>query len=215
MTFRNRGGQFFSDTFLWHQNDGFRDFIFQSEAASLAAQVMRSAKINIVFDQFLIKEPATPEPTVWHHDLTYWPVRGNQVCTLWLALDAATEETGAMEYVKGSHLWGERFHPVSFASPGKYKTSEPVVPDIDNMRDKFDFIRYDYEPGDCTIHHGLLVHAAGGNMSPTARRRAYVTRWAGDDVVYDPRPNIQTMLWEPGIEAGAALDCELWPKVLG
>ena len=206
-------GRFFSDTFLWHQNDGFKEFIYRSPAAEIVGQVMESTKINIVFDQFLIKEPSTDKPTVWHHDLTYWPIKGPNVVTLWLALDDVTEETGSMEFVKGSHLWGERYHPVAFVDPTKYDTPEPPVPDIDNRRDEFEFIRFDYEPGDCTVHHGMLVHAAGGNRSTTQRRRAYVTRWAGDEVVYDPRPNIQTMLWEPAIDAGAPLDSDLWPVV--
>jgi len=32
-------------------------------------------------------------------------------------------------------------------------------------------------------------------------------------VVYDPRPNIQRMLWDPELSAGAPLDSELWPVV--
>ena len=206
-------GSFFSDTFLWHQNDGFKEFIYRSPAAEIVGQVMESTKINIVFDQFLIKEPSTDEPTVWHHDLTYWPIKGPNVVTLCLALDDVTEEPGSMEFVKGSHLWGERYHPVAFVDPTKYDTPELPVPDIDNRRNEFEFIRFDYEPGDCTVHHGMLVHAAGGNRSTTQRRRAYVTRWTGDEVVYDPRPNIQTMLWEPAIDAGATLDSDLWPVV--
>src|SRR6056297_2026630 len=85
-------GKFISETFLFHQHPGFREFVFQSPAAEIAAQVMRSTKANIVFDQHLVKEPETEQPTVWHHDLTYWPIRGNQVCTLWLALDPVREE---------------------------------------------------------------------------------------------------------------------------
>jgi ectoine hydroxylase-related dioxygenase (phytanoyl-CoA dioxygenase family) len=206
-------GKFVSETFLWHQHPGFRDFIHDSPAAEIAAQVMRSAKANIVFDQYLVKEPGTRQPTVWHHDLTYWPIRGNQVCTLWLALDPVTEETGSMEFVVGSHRWGERYHPIAFVDLSKYQTDEPRVPDIEARRDEFEFVRFDYEPGDCTLHHGLLLHMAGGNRSTSVRRRAYATRWAGDDVVCDPRPNIQQMLFEPGIPAGAPLDSALWPAV--
>ena len=54
---------------------------------------------------------------------------------------------------------------------------------------------------------------AGGNRSQNVRRRAYATRWAGDEVVYDPRPNIQSMLWDPPLSPGDPLDCDLWPKV--
>jgi ectoine hydroxylase-related dioxygenase (phytanoyl-CoA dioxygenase family) len=213
LAYKSVEGRFFSDTFLWHQNDEFKEFIYHSPAAEIVRQVMQSNKINIIFDQLLIKEPNTNEPTAWHHDLTYWPIKGPNVVTLWLALDDVTDQTGSMEFIKGSHLWGERYHPVAFVDPTKYNTPEPPVPDIDNRREEFEFIQFDYTPGDCTIHHGLLVHAAGGNRSHTQRRRAYVTRWAGDNVIYDPRPNIQKMLWEPAINAGAPLDSELWPVI--
>ena len=33
-------GRFFSDTFLWHQNDGFKEFIYRSPAAEIVGQVM-------------------------------------------------------------------------------------------------------------------------------------------------------------------------------
>ena len=84
-------GRFFTETFLWHRDNAFERFVRDSPAAALAAQVMRATRMNIVFDQFLIKEPGTDEPTVWHHDLTYWPIRGDRVATLWLALDEVTE----------------------------------------------------------------------------------------------------------------------------
>lgn len=209
----NDPGEFFTETFIWHRDNTFKDFVHRSPAAEIAASVMGSAKMNIVFDQLLVKEPQTDEPTVWHHDLTYWPIKGDQVATLWLALDEVTEDSGSMEFVKGSHKWGQRFKPIAFGGHSNYVTDEPDVPDIDARRDEFEFIRYDYQPGDCTLHHGLLVHAAGGNKRKDRRRRAYVTRWAGDDVVYDPRPNIQRMLRDPDIKAGAPLDCSLWPRV--
>tara|TARA_B100000676_G_scaffold312754_1_gene388720 strand:+ start:2638 stop:3456 length:819 start_codon:yes stop_codon:yes gene_type:complete len=115
-------GRFFSDTFLWHQNDEFKKFIYNSPAVVVVRQVIESSKINIIFDRFLIKEPNTNEPTAWHHDLTYWPIKGPNVVTLWLALDNVTEQTGSMEFVKGSHLWDKRYHPVAFVDPTKYST---------------------------------------------------------------------------------------------
>jgi ectoine hydroxylase-related dioxygenase (phytanoyl-CoA dioxygenase family) len=81
------------------------------------------------------------------------------------------------------------------------------------MRDRYDIIRHEYEPGDCTVHHGLLVHGASGNTRSDRRRRAYVSRWCGDDVTYNPRPNIQKMLRDPGIAPGGPLDCTLFPRV--
>lgn len=210
---RKDPGRFFFETFSWLTNEDCKRFVFGSPAAEIAGRVMGSSKINIFFDQWLIKEPGTPTKTPWHHDVTFWPVAGSQISTLWLALDPVTAETGAVEYVRGSHLWGQRFKAESFTGQSHYKEELPPVPDIDAMRDEFEFVQYELEPGDCTVHNGMTVHGAPGNSSPTTRRRASVTRWAGDDAVYHPRPNIQKIPRDPGISAGAPLDCDLWPKI--
>ena len=206
-------GRFFTDTFLWPRYPDFKTYVTESPAAELAGTIMGASKINIVFDQLLIKEPKTRQPTVWHHDLTYWPIKGAQVCTLWLALDPVTKETGSVEFVKGSHLWGQRYAPIAFRPDLDYDEDLPPVPDIEAMRGELEFLQFEFEPGDCTLHHGMMVHGAPGNASETQRRRAHTTRWAGDDVVYDPRPGIQPMLWDPPIESGAPLDCDLWPEI--
>ena len=206
-------GRFFNNTFLWPRNGEFRDIVFNSPAAQTAARVMDAGKVNIVFDQFLIKEPGTQERTRWHHDLPYWPIDGDQVCTLWLALDPVDAASGAVEYVRGSHRWGMRYKAEAFLGEGRYKEDLPPVPDIDGMRGELEFIQPELEPGDCTVHHGLTVHGAPGNATADRRRRAYITRWAGDNVVYYPRPGIQPMLRDPDIPPGGPLDSDLWPVV--
>lgn len=206
-------GRFFFDTFMWTWRPGFRDFVFTSPAAQIAGTIMRSSKVNIFFDQLLVKEPGTSDRTPWHHDMPYWPVWGQQICTVWLALDAVTAETGAVEYVKGSHRWGQQFRPPAFVGDDRYKIDLPKVPDIEHQRDAFEFLQFELEPGDCTVHHGLLVHGAPGNARPDKRRRAMVSRWCGDDAVYHPLPNIQPMMWDPQIPAGGPLDSDLWPVV--
>ena len=122
-------------------------------------------------------------------------------------------DSGSVEYVKGSHRGGQRSKAEAFLGEVRYKENLPPVPDIDDMRDELEFLQFELEPGDCTVHHGLTVHGAPGNRTVDRRRRAYVTRWAGDDVVYHPRPDIQPMLWDPDIPSGGPLDSDLWPVV--
>ncbi len=209
----NRGGSghFFGDTFVWAHHPGFRNFLHRSPAAEIAAAILRSAKINLFFDQILVKEPGTSAPTIWHHDQPFWPVAGSQVCTLWLALDPVSKASGAVEYVKGSHRWGKRFRAESFDANEAYGEDLPVVPDIEAMRGELEFAQFEMAPGDCTLHHGLTVHWAPGNSTDDTRRRAYVSRWAGDNATYDPRPKIQRMLYDPKLSVGGPLDSELWP----
>jgi ectoine hydroxylase-related dioxygenase (phytanoyl-CoA dioxygenase family) len=209
-------GRFFHDTFVWTRNETCRRFVFESPAAHIAAQLMQSDKLNIFFDQWLIKEPGTTTKTPWHHDMTYWPVDGKQICTLWLALDPVTAETGAVEYVKGSHRWGQKYRPASFGSGNQYTEKIPDVPDIDAMRPELEIAQFELEPGDCTVHHALTVHAAPGNQSASIRRRAHTSRWAGDDATYFPRDGLQEMPPIPAeLRSGESLDSTLWPRIIG
>ncbi|MEM8650335.1 MAG: phytanoyl-CoA dioxygenase family protein [Pseudomonadota bacterium] len=210
---RDGKGKFFGNTFVWKHYEELDDFIHNSPAGDIVAGILQSSKVNLIFDQFLVKEPGTTTPTLWHHDQTYWPIAGDQVCTMWLALDPVTKENGAVEYVCGSHRWGQRFKAVSFKDDNLYKEDLPPVPDIDAMRDQYKIVQFELEPGDCTLHHGLTVHGAPGNSSLSQIRRAYVTRWGGDDVTYYPRPNLQPMLYDPEIPEGGPIDCSLFPVV--
>ena len=204
-------GYFFGDTFVCHHLEGFQRAVFESPAPQLMAALFGANKVNLLFDQILVKEPRTSTPTLWHQDVTYWPVAGEQVATLWLALDPVTRETGAVEYLRGSHLWQQRYLAVSFDPAQRYEEDLPEVPDIEAARDQYDIVCFDLEPGDCTIHDARLLHGAPPNSSPTARRRAYLQRWTGDDVTYNPRANLQRMLRDPGIAPGSAMDCDLFP----
>jgi len=210
---QGKAGRFYFDTFVWRHNEICRDFVFKSPAAEIAGRVTDSEKINTFFDQWLIKEPGTDVPTPWHHDLPYWPVDGDKIATLWLALDEVDLASGAVEYIKGSHRWGKRFLPETFSGTVEFTEDLPRVPDIEAERDRHDIVHFDLEPGDCTVHHGLLVHAAPGNNEASRRRRAYVTRWAGDDAVFYPREGIQHMPPLPDIAEGGPLDSDLWPVI--
>jgi hypothetical protein len=53
---------------------------------------------------------------------------------------------------------------------------------------KFELLTWDMEPGDCLVHHSFAVHGAPGISTQSERRRAYATRWFGEDVRFDPRP---------------------------
>lgn len=207
---RGASGHFFYDTFVSEHLPAYRRFVDESPAADLVASLMESSKINLIFDQVLAKEPNTSSRTTWHHDLPYWPVAGDQIATLWIALDPVSRATGAVEYIKGSHLWGKRFKAVSFNPEEKYEEELEDVPDIDGQRDRYEFACFEMQPGDCTVHHGLTVHGAPGNSSDRVQRRAYIIRFAGDDATYNPRPKLQRMKRDPGIAPGQPLDSTLF-----
>ena len=157
---------------------------------------MRAREIRFFYNQTFAKEPGSSQPTPWHQDLSYCPVSGEQVVSLWVALDPVNSANGALEYVRGSHRAAELYRAVNFL-PEKLSqqafeerfggTTGNIPPDIDKNREELDIVSWELEPGDCVAHHPRLLHGAPANGSQTLRR-GYATRWFGDDVRWDLRP---------------------------
>lgn len=210
------GGRFLGDIGAWAVKPGLRRFVEESPAAEIAARLLKSHKVNFLYDQLFVKEPGTAAITPWHQDGPYWPVRGDQILSIWFALDDVTVESSGVEYLKGSHRWGKEYRPVSFAGDAEMYRMLPgdTLPDIEAMRGQFEVMNWDMKAGDCLIHHCMTVHGAPGNASSTRRRRAYATRWTGDDVVYAPREGQAAISVEPPtIAPGEPIDCAVFPRL--
>ena len=202
---------------LWQTDEDFAEYCLRSELPTLAAQFLEAKKINLYYDQLFVKEAGAGAPTPWHNDQPYWAISGWQVMSFWLALDPVNLESGAVEYVRGSHKWDRWFQPAPFAptaahSYDKNANYEPI-PDIDANRDDYDIVSYDMEPGDLLAFHSLIIHGAGGNANLKIPRRGYAVRYTGDDVRYDQRPGTSLALHEPSLKDGQVLDGDRFPVV--
>ena len=206
-------GRFFGDLDVSRRLPAFEEFVLRSPAAEIVGTLMESGKANFFYDQLLVKEPGTPEKTPWHQDQPYWAVRGRQVASLWLPLDRVTRET-SLKFVSGSHRW-ERHNPHHFIDDSPYTdTGLPELPDIDAEPDRYELLGWDMQPGDCLVFQAMIVHGSGGNLSVTERRRAWSTRWTGDDARYDRRSGeIAIPTFDPGLADGVEMDCEAFPVV--
>jgi ectoine hydroxylase-related dioxygenase (phytanoyl-CoA dioxygenase family) len=204
-------GRFFGDMFMWRRDSDFRAAFFETRAAAVAGAAMQSANARLFYDQIFAKEPATPRATPWHQDYPYWPVTGDQFCTVYVALDEIDAANGAVEYVAGSHRWGSDYRPAPFRAGGEEAlryTNSPLAPgpDIDAMRETLDIRSYALAPGDATVFHGRLVHGAPGNASPTRRRRTLALRFAGDDARWQKGISTFQALRKAGLETGDRLE---------
>ncbi len=213
---RKGRGRFISGTDHWRVNSDCREFALSPEIGAIVAHLLRSRKVNMWEDSILVKEPDTAERTAWHQDLSYFHVAGEQVCTTWIPLDFADAETGVMSFARGSHRWNEQFRPNWFVSNKPMEgTVGAVVPDIDSMASKgqVELLQFALGPGDMTVHHARTLHAAGGNMSPTRRRRAISLRYCGDDAVYFFRPGAPRKPHHEFVAEGDSLDSPDCPVV--
>lgn len=197
-------GRYLGDFFAWMRDQDFEAFMKDSPMPALAAQVMKSKSVHFFYDQLLVKEPNTVEPTPWHQDLPYWPVRGNDILSIWIPFDPAKEETGVVVYIKGSHKWGKMYAPAAFGKNTGFadiyaKAGFEILPDIEANRDQYEILKWELDPGDVIIHHPLTLHYASGNASLTGRRRGLALRYLGDDANYDARPG--TFMENPKVQA--------------
>jgi ectoine hydroxylase-related dioxygenase (phytanoyl-CoA dioxygenase family) len=186
----------FTDRYLWRHNDVIHRFVHDSGCARLAAQAMGSNSARFYFDHLLIKKVNTPTITPWHQDAPYWPFRGKQIASIWLALTPVTVEGSGMEFIRGSHLDDVYYLPEVFGGAdnksGQWANEQQgvAVPDIDANREEYDIVSFDMAPGDALIFSAWVLHGARGNSSSTQDRVALSTRWLGDDVLWDPREGV-------------------------
>tara|TARA_B100001769_G_scaffold270981_1_gene263065 strand:+ start:3001 stop:3819 length:819 start_codon:yes stop_codon:yes gene_type:complete len=211
-------GKFHGNIRIWETDPEMARFCTQGPLVSLAKQFFESSKINLFYDQLFVKEPGTENRTRWHNDLPYWPVRGQQIMSFWVALDSVSIESGGLEFIKGSHLWDVWYQPETFgktAGHGEYERNPDYVdiPDIEAARDGYEIISWDLEPGDVYAFHAMTVHGAGGNLRSDVRRRGYTVRYCGDDAVYDTRKGTQGHLRSEVHDDGDELDSDQYPLV--
>ena len=197
-------GRYHINSFVFRWDDDFKHYVMESPNAEIAARLMRCDEVRVFYDQVFVKEPRTNEMTDWHHDLPFWPMRGNQILSVWVALTDVGPENSALEYVAGSHKWGKFYRAAIPDKDPNFKSDLEECPNFSELKGNPDyrFLSWEMKAGDCIVHHPLTVHGAPGNFSPTRRRVAISTRYFGDDARWDPRPATMKITGDPQLVAG-------------
>ncbi|MEA1881851.1 MAG: phytanoyl-CoA dioxygenase family protein [Candidatus Marinimicrobia bacterium] len=208
-------GDFYDDYCNWNRIEEYKDFLTHSPASEIAGRVTESTRMRLFHEHVLVKEPKTSDPTPWHHDQPYYCVDGEQNCSIWLPLDPVLKKSG-LEFVAGSHTLGKMFMPIKFLtlieyeySPGSFES----IPNVDADREKYDILSWNMELGDCIVFHFKTLHSGKGNLDHTMRRRAFSSRWIGDDAVFADRPGETSPPFPElnGYKQGDVLDHSLFP----
>lgn len=116
------------------------------------------------FGAELFAKPAkTGMPSPIHQDNFYWAIDNANGLTFWISLDNSSKKNGGIFYFKKTHKLGLLQHKPSYA-PGSSQT-------IKYYQGMKLFKKYtpDLKPGDCIIHHSLVVHGSQKNLSKNPR----------------------------------------------
>ena len=118
---------------------------------------------------YFCKLPGEGKRVSWHQDASYWPLTPSKTVTVWLAIDDADEENGAMEVIPGSHRHGQ----VDFEQ-SSVEENNVLGQSVHDAR------QYGGEPvalamkaGQISLHTDLLLHGSEPNTS--SRRRCGLT----------------------------------------
>lgn len=205
-------GKFFGEHFLWVRLPAFRRLALESPLPPIAAALMRSERAVLAWDQVFVKEPRTDAESHWHQDQPYAWVDGRQNVSFWVALDEVTRESGAVQFVTGSHRWGKWYEPKSFHPDRQYASGDyEPMPDFSKLAAQHEIVHHDMRPGDVVGFHLSIIHYAPGNAT-ARRRRAISLRYAGDDATYAVRKRGPKLPRDPGLKPGDPLGGELFPQ---
>jgi Phytanoyl-CoA dioxygenase (PhyH) len=212
----SRDASFWTVSNLWPADGIVREVLADEHVAGTLAVLLGSQMLWLFEETMLVKEAGSTEPTPWHQDLCHYPLAGSMVATMWISLDAVAPDGGRVVYVPGSHRWGRRFSSVGFSTGEAYQAPgvEPVPTDVREGRSPL-CTSFATAPGDCIVHHGLMLHSAPGNRSRSPRRALALSVF-GDDVTYRPAALPVEHDAELALQAGRPLHDvfpRLWPDV--
>ena len=127
--------------------------------------------IMIYSVEFMIKEPGTKHVVTMHQDLAYWGLGEiDGLLTAWLALSPATKESGCMDFVQGSHKNPIVPHNDSFDDNNLLSRGQEIAVSVDEK----DRVNGALQTGQMSLHHGLMIHGSGPNVSDDRRIGAVI-----------------------------------------
>ncbi|MCS7225031.1 MAG: phytanoyl-CoA dioxygenase family protein [Armatimonadetes bacterium] len=121
--------------------------------------------IKLYADKALLKPPEIGVEKPWHQDAPYFAIepKENAHVAAWIALDKATKENGCMEYLPGSHRWGN----LTTTTTDTYGLGH-LAADATQL-DTSQAVTVEADPGDVVFHEGMVLHYSGPNRSPQPR----------------------------------------------
>ncbi|NTZ85522.1 phytanoyl-CoA dioxygenase family protein [Burkholderia metallica] len=133
-------------------------------AAFDIAKALLGPDVRFAGDSFFLKQSRTDTVTPWHQDDAFTDARiEHREVNFWIPLQAVSVDNGCMQFIPGSHLYDVLPH----GPLGGDVTAHGLecVGGFDPAR----AVACPLMPGDCTVHAGRTLHAAGANCSDQPR----------------------------------------------
>ena len=178
---------YYEDFWSWNLFPEFEDFVRHAPCAPIAAALLGAQRINLVMDNWFLREAGSRSRAPFHHDIAYFDFAGS-MCVLWLPLEPVTKAEG-IAWVRGSHLWDKLFMRVFFkdghkagAGPCEVRGENyELPPDVAAAPEKYDLAQFDLELGDCVYFDMRTLHGSLAEVVPQRTVRRYTLRMTAED----------------------------------
>ncbi len=201
---------------VWKADRAFAELVRSPTLGRLVAQLAGwPSGARLAQDQVWAKPPGAP-PLVFHRDSPYFDFAPADVVTVWVALDSMAPELGPLEYVRGSHRWGDgrtgsasRFFDSDqralLRSAAEREGVDPA------SLDALVVSMAHLPPGGASIHDGRTWHGSGPNSSAASPRRGLGIHFVPACATFAPGAELGR-LWAPLKQPGTdALPEDLLP----
>ncbi|MEL7138950.1 MAG: phytanoyl-CoA dioxygenase family protein [Pseudomonadota bacterium] len=219
---------YIEDFWVWNDIPEFRRFVHESPCGALAARLLGADRVNLVMDNWFLREAGSASRPPFHQDLAYFDFEGT-MCVLWLPLEPVTKANG-IAFVKGSHLWDKLFMRVRFADghrqDGPAAGDEGVEvkglryfapPDVAADPGAYDILQWDCDAGDCIFFDMRTLHGGLSETVPTETVRRFTLRMTAPDGVIryrgDWAAGERAIFEAAGYGEGDSLTGEFFPQL--
>lgn len=152
---------------LWnHPGDGIYGMVARCRRVVDAVEQLLGGEAYHYHSKMILKDARTGGAWAWHQDYGYWYQNGllfPDLCSVMIAVDAATHENGCLEVLKGSHRMGRINHVLSGDQAG---ADRERVAEAEKRLEK---VHCELAPGDAVFFHANTLHCSGPNRSERPR----------------------------------------------
>ena len=147
-----------------HCNFTFLDEIVHDSRLLDAVEDMVGPDILVCASVLFIKEANDPGFVSWHQDGKYMGLDPNEGVTAWVAFSEASEESGCMQMIPGSHKDDFRDHNDTFGEENILTRGQEV-----EGVNELEAVSTPLRPGQVSFHHQKVIHASKPNLSNDRR----------------------------------------------
>jgi len=152
---------------LWqHPGDDLYGIFARCDSMVGMAQQLLGDEPYHYHSKMMMKEPHGGGAWEWHQDYGYWYQNGvlkPDLCSVMIAVDAATRENGCLQVIRGSHTIGRIDHHLTGDQAGADMTRVNVA------LERMELVYCEMEPGDVLAFHCNTLHRSDANRSDHPR----------------------------------------------